>query len=105
MPTAGAGAGAGAGTQGVLRYTLTTSDEALCAPAPGSNVSHVQYTGALCGGKNIAWTSMATVDPRANKAKTGVCAWSVQDNPADIEAYLGTCGVGATKVLLPIQVC
>jgi hypothetical protein len=86
-----------------LFYTLLTSDPNLCAPAAGSNVSHVIYKGALCGGKgskNIQWLSMHTVDPRAGMPKSD-CAW----NEPIGTVYTGRCGSCAANVRLPNTVC
>ena len=50
----------------------------LCAPAPGSNVSHTMYKGALCGegaaAKHIQWQSAHTVDPRTGMRPIE-CTW------------------------------
>jgi hypothetical protein len=87
-----------------VTYTLVTSIEQLCAPAPGSNVSHVVYSGSICDAekKKILWESMRTLDPRKG---TSECSWSRTEDPRDIPGYLGDCGVAPMDVVLPIAVC
>jgi hypothetical protein len=94
-----------AGANQTLFYTLVTADPALCAPAPGSNVSHVIFSGARCGGegsKKIQWQSMHTVDPRPGLPGPGlVCTW--HEGPGG--DYTGGCGTCAKHVCLPLEVC
>eukprot|EP00750_Incisomonas_marina_P031586 INCI8243.6.p1 GENE.INCI8243.6~~INCI8243.6.p1 ORF type:complete len:670 (+),score=93.98 INCI8243.6:207-2216(+) len=106
-------------SNGTLTYTLSTADPGLCAPAVGSNVSHVHYVGRSCapddaagtgarsgGETGILWTSMATSDPRSGLQPSD-CAWSRTGNPQDVAGYFGTSCGGAppTRVLLPTRVC
>lgn len=87
-----------------LFYTLITSNPELCAPAPGSNVSHVIYKGAECGGKGskkIQWLTMHTVDPRPGISKAA-CTW---DSEPIGSAFTGGCGACAKAVRLPNEVC
>jgi hypothetical protein len=87
-----------------VTFTLVTALESLCAPAPGSNTSHVIYTGVLCGNKSILWNAMHTMDPRAG-THAGACAWSRAADGSDVPGFFGLCGVAANAVVLPSQVC
>ena len=92
---------------GTVTYILVTSDPGLCAPAPGSSVSHVHYIGQACGAGNrsILWTSMTTPDYRSG-LDPSECTWSRDADPRDIATYFGTsCGVAPTAVMLPSSVC
>lgn len=90
--------------QSTVNYTLTTAITALCAPSPGSNVSHVVYTGAICGNKSIVWNSMRNPSPREGYS-IAQCEWSRQANPNDIPEFFGDCGTSGTSVTLPTSVC
>lgn len=86
-----------------LFFTLATNNPELCAPAAGSNVSHVIYQGELCGGagsKKIQWMSMHTVDPRAGMGPAS-CRWA----EAPGSDFTGGCGSCAKDVRLPNEVC
>ena len=90
-----------AGHNATIHFTLVTSQAALCAPAPGSAVSHVVYTGRRCGGKGskaIQWESMRTLDPRPGAMQ---CSWSEQAG----SPWTGRCGSCAESVRLPTEVC
>jgi len=89
-----------------VNYTLVTDLAGLCAPAPGSAVSHVVYTGFICDtdGNKIRWDSMRTEDPRAD-VSPAQCEWSRKSNPGDVSGFFGGCGTGASQVLLPGQLC
>ena len=86
----------------------TTSLVPLCAPAPGSTVSHVAYTGVRCAGRGILWTAMRTLDPKPGIPHPGTaCAWSAAGKTAAWRAdYTGGCGVAPVLVPgLPTTVC
>lgn len=86
-----------------ITYVATTNDSALCAPAPGSTVSHVRYTGTLCGGNNsksIQWLSMYTLDPRPG-LKPSDCTWQEPEG----SVYTGYCGTCPADIRLPTQIC
>ena len=92
-----------AGGNTTLHYTLVTSMPQLCAPAPGSRVSHAIYTGAVCGAsgsKQIQWAGAHTVDPRPGLAPSE-CTWDF----AAGSNYTGTCGGCAAWVRLPTEIC
>eukprot|EP00038_Savillea_parva_P004530 m.139223 g.139223 ORF g.139223 m.139223 type:complete len:702 (+) comp11497_c0_seq12:67-2172(+) len=92
-------------TNGTVAYVLVTGDPGLCAPAPGSHVSHVYYVGKACGNHSILWTAMRTPDFRPGLQPSD-CTWSRAANPIDTNTYFGaTCGVPPTKVELPTKVC
>ena len=93
-----------------LRATVETDSTALCAPAPGKDVSHVQYSGGLCGGsggKAIAWASMETLDPRAGVQPGAQCTWEAANESAAWRAmWTGGCGTGPSSIsTLPTHVC
>eukprot|EP00040_Diaphanoeca_grandis_P026893 m.151655 g.151655 ORF g.151655 m.151655 type:complete len:876 (+) comp30772_c0_seq2:72-2699(+) len=96
-----------------VHFVLATSLSSLCAPAPGKTVSHVHYNGTICGcnkhedsdgaSKNIMWNTAVTVDPRSTVSSG--CVWSRTANPSDVPGFFGSCGVTATMVPLPVQMC
>ena len=86
-----------------LIYTLITNMSQLCAPAPGSNVSHTVYSGVLCGGdgsKQIQWQSAYTRDPR-DGVSPAQCTWTFTAG----SKYTGYCGSCAALVRLPTEIC
>ena len=86
--------------------TVTSSFVALCAPAPGSHVSHIKYSGVACGAGKIRWTGMANLDPApADKGKQ--CSWNASALPAAWAAqWTGGCGVAPTMMKgLPMRFC
>jgi hypothetical protein len=85
-------------------YNHTTEDHALCAPAPGRSSSTVLYTGVLCDAKNISWISLKTLDPRADEAPAH-CTWSRDANAADVEGYMGYCGLSPSNYPMPVRIC
>ena len=90
-----------------VTFTLVTTLRVLCAPNVGSNVSHIVYSGTLCGGrgsKYILWQSMHTIDPHTGK-EPAQCSWNRSADPGDVRNYLGRCGVAPLAVLIPTQVC
>ena len=104
-------------TAGSVTAVVTTSLPALCAPAAGSTVSHVAYSGELCGSRAAAaaaanqsipvrWTSMRTLD-----IKPGVprwkCNWTAAGHgPEWIRDFVGGCGTAPALVPgLPTRLC
>ena len=94
-----------------LFFTTVTSDTGLCAPAPGQNVSHVIYSGALCGANGsraIQWHSAHTVDPRAGLPPQS-CAWHFNASSIEGRKHVGGCGSCVHdpygELRLPTHVC
>ena len=95
----------------ILTTTVVTSEHSLCAPAPGSAVSHVKFTGHRCnttagGPHSILWDGMQTLDPRAGVAPQQ-CEWTAAEQTDDWRAqWTGACGVAHLNVLqLPTHAC
>ena len=88
----------------MLTTTVVTSEQSLCAPAPGAAVSHVRFMGHRCGNATaggpqpILWDGMQTVDPRADLAPKQ-CEWTAAEQGDDWRAqWTGGCGVAPRNV-------
>ena len=106
------------GNPGIASYglfvfvdTAVTTDTGLCAPAPGKNISHVVYSGALCGAngsKAIQWRSAYTIDPRKGLPPAS-CKWDFNPDSVEGRKHMVSCGSCVRDpygvLRLPTHVC